>query len=199
MYYVVLSHELQVRPGLPDMGGGTFFKVGGGHNSHQKNYIALLWFELATVTSQSLKYGVITCIPYEGQNYIILDKITPLGKRMGEPLHIWIGCYRGDTGQQCHSGSSYSLFWCWLNKIVQGLSHWNCHYIGEVLLNHLIFADDICVFCPSVRWLQRLLDVCQAYAGSHGIIFNCNKTVCVTFKPKSAKSTATPLLKLEGQ
>ena len=28
-------------------------------------------------------------------------------------------------------------------------------YIGEVLLNPLMFADDICVFCPSVRWLQR--------------------------------------------
>ena len=46
--------------------------------------------------------------------------------------------------------------------------------IGEVLLNHLMFADDICVFCPSVRWLQRILDVCQASAESHGIIFNCN-------------------------
>jgi len=33
----------------------------------------------------------------------------------------------------------------------------------------LIFAD-ICLFCPSVRWLQRLLDVCQAYAESHGVI-----------------------------
>jgi len=37
-------------------------------------------------------------------------------------------------------------------------------YIGEVLLNHLMLADDICVFCPSVRWLQRILDVCLAYA-----------------------------------
>ena len=54
-------------------------------------------------------------------------------------------------------------------------------YIGEALLNHLMFADDIFVFCPSVRWLQRILDVCQAYAESHGIIFNCNKTVCMTF------------------
>ena len=62
-----------------------------------------------------------------------------------------------------------------------------------------MFADDICVFCPSVRWLQRVLDVCQAYAESHGIIFDCNKTVCLTFKAKSAKSTATPLLKLGGQ
>jgi len=72
-------------------------------------------------------------------------------------------------------------------------------YIGEVLLNHLMFADDISVFCPSVRWLQRILDVCQAYAESHGIIFNCNKTVCMAFKAKSAKCTATPVLKLGGQ
>jgi len=35
-------------------------------------------------------------------------------------------------------------------------------YIGEVLLNHLMFADDICVFSPSVRWLQRIVDVCRA-------------------------------------
>jgi len=59
--------------------------------------------------------------------------------------------------------------------------------------------DDNCVFCPSVRWLQRILDVCQAYAESHGIIFNCNITVCMMFKAKSAKSTATPVLKLGGQ
>ena len=71
--------------------------------------------------------------------------------------------------------------------------------ISEVLLNQFIFADDFCVFCPSVRWLQRMLDVCQAYAELHGIVFNCNKTVCMTFKVKSAKSTVTPLLKLGGQ
>ena len=52
---------------------------------------------------------------------------------------------------------------------------------------------------PSVRWLQRILDVCQAYVDSHGIIFNCNKTVCMTFKAKSAKTAVTPLLTLDGQ
>jgi len=41
--------------------------------------------------------------------------------------------------------------------------------------------------------------VCQAYAESHGIIFNCRKTVCMTFKAKSTKSTVTPLLTLGGQ
>jgi len=62
-----------------------------------------------------------------------------------------------------------------------------------------MFADDICVFCPNVRGLQSILDVCQTCAESHGIIFNCSKTVCMTFKTKSAKSTVIPLLTLGGQ
>jgi len=52
------------------MGGGTFFKMGG-HKFTSKNYRKILWLELATVTSQALKYGVIACTPYEGLNYII--------------------------------------------------------------------------------------------------------------------------------
>jgi len=53
------------------------------------------------------------------------------------------------------------------------------YYIGEILLNHLTFVDDI-------RGLQSILDVCQVDAGLHEIIFNCSKTVCMTFKAKSA-------------
>jgi len=59
------------------MGGGTFFKVGG-HKCTSKNYRKFMWFELATVTSQSLKYDVITCTPHEGLNSTIFDNITPL-------------------------------------------------------------------------------------------------------------------------
>ena len=67
-----------------------------------------MWFELATVTSQVLKYDVIIYTPpYESLNYTILDKIKPLWKRIGEPPEIQISCYRGDPGQQRHSGSSY--------------------------------------------------------------------------------------------
>jgi len=57
------------------MGGGTFSKWGG-TSSRQKNYRKILWFELAIVTSQALKYGVIVCTPSEG--LIILDIITPV-------------------------------------------------------------------------------------------------------------------------
>jgi len=42
-----------------------FFKVEG-HKCTSKNYRKYLWFVLATVTSQALKYDVITCTPSEG-------------------------------------------------------------------------------------------------------------------------------------
>jgi len=55
------------------------------------------------------------------------------------------------------------LFAVHLNDLSNELSNIKAGcYVGEVLLNRLMFADDICVFCPSVRWLQRILDVCQA-------------------------------------
>ena len=114
-------------------------------------------------------------------------------KHFSEPFHVSNGVRQGGV-------LSPYLFAVYLDDLSK--EHNNIKagcYIAEVLLDHLMFAGDICVFCPTVRWLQRILDVCQAYAGSHGIIFNCNKTVCMTFKAKSAKSTATPVLKLGGQ
>jgi len=65
------------RPLNSSLGGGTFFKVGG-LKCTTKNYREFLWFEWVTVTSQTLKYDVITYTPYEGLNYAILNKITLL-------------------------------------------------------------------------------------------------------------------------
>jgi len=39
-------------------GGGAFFKVGG-HTCTSKNFEKFLWFELATVTSETRKYDVV--------------------------------------------------------------------------------------------------------------------------------------------
>jgi len=48
----------------PFMGGGTFFKVRSA-GTRQVNYSKVLWSQLATVTSQALKYNVITYTRYE--------------------------------------------------------------------------------------------------------------------------------------
>jgi hypothetical protein len=62
--------------------------------------------------------------------------------------------------------------------------------VGKV--NHLMYADDIVLFSPSVNGLQKLIDICKCYGDQHDIPFNVKKTVSmvinsvrknVTFKP----------------
>jgi len=48
---------------------------------------------------------------------------------------------------------------------------------------HVMFADDVCVFSPSTSGLQHL-NICGNYAAEHEIVFNCNKTIGVLFCPK---------------
>jgi len=110
-----------------------------------------------------------------------------------EPLHV---------ANQVRKGGVLSpyLFAVYLDDLFLELNNIKAGcYMVEILLNDLMFADDICVFWPSVRGLQSILDVCQAYAEPHEIIFYCRKTACMTFKAKSAKSTVIPLLKLGVQ
>ena len=105
------------------------------------------------------------------------------GSHLSDPFHVSNGVRQGGVLSPC-------LFAVYLDELSNELNNVKAGcYIGDALLNHLMFADDICVFCPSVRGLQELLNVCQAYADSHGIIFNCSKTVCMTFTSKHLKQT----------
>ena len=60
-------------------------------------------------------------------------------------------------------------------------------YINEQCMNHVMYADDICLLAPSAIGLQRLLDVCFDFSISNDIMFNPIKSVCVVFKSKSNK------------
>jgi hypothetical protein len=48
---------------------------------------------------------------------------------------------------------------------------------GTGRLNHLMYADDIVLFSPSVIGLQTLIDICKKYGDEHDILFNTKKTV----------------------
>ena len=72
-----------------------------------------------------------------------------------------------------------------------------CGIYGCELVNNLLFADDICVFSPSISGLQCLLNICGDYATEHEITFNCNKTI-VLFCPKTYKQRAPSNVFLNG-
>ena len=45
-------------------------------------------------------------------------------------------------------------------------------YINEQCMNHVMYADDICLLAPSAIGLQRLLDVCFDFSIRNDIMFN---------------------------
>ena len=70
--------------------------------------------------------------------------------------------------------------------------------MGNMVVNHLMFADDICAFSPRISGLQCLLNICGDYAAEHEITFNCNKTTGVVFCPKKYKQPAPLNVFLNG-
>ena len=56
-------------------------------------------------------------------------------------------------------------------------------YINEQCMNHIMYADDICVMAPTAIALQKLLDVCFEYSIANDLLFNPVQSVCIVFKP----------------
>ena len=75
-----------------------------------------------------------------------------------------------------------------LNRVPAGC------YIGNTLVNHIIYADDIWYFSLSVAGLQDLLAVCDSFSYKNGIVFNSNKPQCMQFLPKSFHLTNVPVV-----
>ena len=138
----------------------------------EANYFILRkpWFISAFCFSRCLE-SIWSSITHD----IIWETNLKKYQHLSDPFHVTNGVRQGGV-------LSPYLFAIYLdelstetNQIKKGCS------VGEVILNYVMFADDICVFCPSAQGLQSILDVFQAYAESHGIIFNCNKTACMMF------------------
>ncbi len=54
---------------------------------------------------------------------------------------------------------------------------------NAIVLNHLYYADDLCLLSPSMHVLNKLLSISAKYATDHDIVFNEHKSVCLYFKP----------------
>ena len=58
--------------------------------------------------------------------------------------------------------------------------------IGGVMVNHIMYADDLVIISPSVKGRQRVLDICAVYGQTHDILFNDGTTVCMFVPAKSS-------------
>ena len=55
--------------------------------------------------------------------------------------------------------------------------------IGSEIVNHLSYADDLCLICLSSAGMQKLLNVCSNYATEHSLSYNANKSYSLCFNP----------------
>ena len=60
-------------------------------------------------------------------------------------------------------------------------------YFNDMCINHVLYADDICLLAPTASAMQTLLDVCYEYGIDNDILFNPIKSVCTVFQYKAYK------------
>ena len=64
--------------------------------------------------------------------------------------------------------------------------------VGETVINHLMYADDLVLISPSPVGLMKLLKVCEMYGTSHDILYNAKKSCYIVFTSNKFKNVACP-------
>ena len=64
--------------------------------------------------------------------------------------------------------------------------------VGNEIINHLMYADDLVIMAPSVAGLSKLLIICELFGASHDMIFNHKKSASVYFISKTIKCAHLP-------
>jgi hypothetical protein len=72
-------------------------------------------------------------------------------------------------------------------------------YINGVCYNHLNYADDCVLLAPSVRALQILIDECVIFSQCNDMLYNCKKSLCMSFYPKVFCNMQMPTVYLGDQ
>ena len=59
-------------------------------------------------------------------------------------------------------------------------------YIDGQCMNHVMYADDICLLAPTAIAMQQLLGICNDYSVANDIIFNPLKSLCLVILSQCA-------------
>ena len=70
--------------------------------------------------------------------------------------------------------------------------------IGGKRINHMLYADDLCIVSLSSAGLQQLLSICDQYCAVHSITFNVKKSVCMFFRCSMNKTCDITNVVLSG-
>ena len=60
-------------------------------------------------------------------------------------------------------------------------------HIGGEIVNHLSYADDLCLICLSSAGKQKLLNVSSKYATENSLLYNANKSYSLCFNANTRR------------
>ena len=69
---------------------------------------------------------------------------------------------------------------------------------NNIIINHLIYADDLVIISPSSAGLKTLLNICESFGEENSILFNANKSAIMLFKSRSMSLFKIPDFKLNN-
>ena len=70
--------------------------------------------------------------------------------------------------------------------------------LGNLIVNHLMYADDLVIFSPSTAGLQSLLNLCSEYGLQNDIKYNSTKSQVMIVRSKDDKGVSFPDFHLSG-
>ena len=95
---------------------------------------------------------------------------------------------------------SPGLFNIYMNDLSVQLN--NCKTgckVGNSIVNHLMYADDLAVLSPSSLGFQQLLNVCSEYGVAFDVKYNAKKSVVMICRTRGDKDLSFPSFYLAGQ
>ena len=110
------------------------------------------------------------------------------GNSLSDPFHVNNGVRQGGI-------LSPYLFnvYIFMDDLSQSL---NCCKTGclsgEIIINHLMYADDLVLLSPSATGLRELLRTCVKYSKEHAIIYNSKKSSVLICKNRVTMHVPSP-------
>ena len=68
--------------------------------------------------------------------------------------------------------------------------------MNGTIINHMLYADDICIISLCSAGLQQLLNMCSGYSELHDLTFNAKKSMCMYFSTSMNKHWGCPVIYL---
>ena len=85
------------------------------------------------------------------------------------------------------------IFWIYVDELCKMLNnvHVGC-FVGTMLVNHLMYADDLVLLSPSAAGLSILLSIYSTYVIEYNVMYNSTKSNVLVFRSKLLKNVHVP-------